>query len=131
MYLGCFAAPRARAGVEMGWDVGCHFSAEILGVKSRYRGRCARARVTPSSAAMCCSDKRRRGEERSGPSAKKGVNMEKSQPLMFHGLSRWPETHSRWQGGAQDQGNQSRQLLRCLTLSLGIHHHKCIFAIAL
>ena len=46
MYLGCFAAPRARAGVEMGWDVGCHFSAEILGVKSRYRGRCARASYT-------------------------------------------------------------------------------------
>ena len=44
---GCRARARGermdRVGWDrVGWDVGCHFSSEILGVKSRYRGRCAR-----------------------------------------------------------------------------------------
>ena len=45
MGVAVLGLPR-RAGVGMRWDVGCHFSTEILGVKSRYRGRCARASYT-------------------------------------------------------------------------------------
>ena len=72
----------------VGWDVGCHFSAEILGVKSRHRGRCAHARelhLLPPQPPPCVVRIRKKGRDLS---AKKGVNMEKSQPLMFHGLPR-------------------------------------------
>ena len=91
---GTGAATPRRGGDEMGcgvsffdWNIG-----REIAVPWALRAR--ELHLLPPPPPPPCVVRIREGEENSGLSAKKGVNMEKSQPFMFHGLSRHDSKHA-------------------------------------